>query len=109
MSEALKTIETQVQNLQKFYKEKFDFLNQVNANLKQLKNERENVTKQLSEVNGALQAYNESIRLMKLESSAIPAPVPTPAAPVAEVAPVANDGAAVMDGVVEPVAETAAA
>ncbi len=72
MSQALKTVETQVEVLQKFCKEKIDFLNQVNSNIKQLKVERENVTKQLSEVNGAIQAYNESIRLMKLDAPVAP-------------------------------------
>ena len=66
MSEVvISTIESKVAELQKFHKEKVDFLGQVNMNIEQLGNERTNVQKQLLEVSGAIQGYNESIRLLK--------------------------------------------
>lgn len=65
MSEALTVIEKRIADLQKFCQDKTNFLNQINVSIKQLKNEHKLVLKQISEVQGAIQGFTESAKLIK--------------------------------------------
>ena len=78
MSEALTTIENKIVELQKFCQERSNYLHQIEANIKQLKLERLNVQKQLSEVQGAVQGFAEASKLIKADAAVLAPPMTVP-------------------------------
>lgn len=74
MSESyVNSIQKLHEDLSARYKQTQDYLNQVVANIKQLKAERKKVTAVLAELNGGLQGYGESLRVIKeLQKSEAP-------------------------------------
>lgn len=85
MADFVSVVDSEVKRLQEVFQKQTDYLNQVNANVKQLRAERKNVTKNLAEISGALQAYSQSVQLVKGEiTPAAPVEAPAEAEPVVE-------------------------
>jgi len=82
MTDFVNVIDAEMKRLQEVFQKQTDYLNQVIANVKQLRAERKNVTKTLAEISGAMQAYDQSVKLAKGEITAAPVaeqPVAEPA------------------------------
>jgi prefoldin subunit 5 len=71
MSEAVNIIEQRIVDLQKFCQEKTNFLTQIDHNIKQLKHERKLTEKSISEVQGAIQGFVESVKLIKAQAPVV--------------------------------------
>ncbi len=65
----VEVLQEKVQQLRGFYDQRKSYEAQIKDNIEKLKSELKNVSIQLVEVLGGIQAYNESIRVLQEETN----------------------------------------
>lgn len=62
---AIETIQAKFDELTEVLKKQGEFVNQIGASIKQLRNERKRALAQVNETSGALQAYGSTLKMLK--------------------------------------------
>lgn len=64
-TDATNTLETKIKELEETIKKTIESLNEIEENIKKLNNDRATIVLAIKEMNGALVAYKESVRVLK--------------------------------------------
>jgi uncharacterized phage infection (PIP) family protein YhgE len=68
----VQTLEMKVKNLQEEFQKENNFLNEVNKSIKTLREKRKETQQKLHTINGAFQAYQDSVNTFKPKVEEIP-------------------------------------
>ena len=64
-SHTIPALEMKVKNLQEEFQKENNFLNEINKSIKSLRDKRKETQQKLHTINGAFQAYQDSVNLLK--------------------------------------------
>jgi uncharacterized phage infection (PIP) family protein YhgE len=69
--ENVEILESKVKNLQEEFQKENNFLNEINKSIKSLIEKRKETQRKLDTINGAVQAYHDSVNVLKPQAEEI--------------------------------------
>lgn len=70
--ESIEILEVKIKNLQEEFQKENNFFNEVSKSIKTLREKRRESQQKLNTINGAFQAYQDSLNLIKPKTEEIP-------------------------------------